>query len=185
MRKIAFAGFFALTLLGLSGYTIDTTEKKPGELPFAFSETGEYSARIYNKKAIFEFSIPVRDKWEWYSFAKGQEYSWNVVIDKYSIGFFLFCPSGTIMPESGSFQELLAAGQFSVFESEANGTCSVIQGIDISGKVNKEGNMLIIEVLGEDIVQNIFSSKPKSCRFKSVIEGETKFEASVSFQYRE
>lgn len=138
---------------------------------FAFGQdkssgTGEFQAVVGRAEATFVFPIKPQRRYEWSS--GGLQYTWHVKIKNrnrnYDVGYYLFTPMGATPPESGSFQDLLDNGQFSVWKGSSVAR-SVVEEVSVAGFASEQQDKLTIKVTGRKAIQLLFSGKPQSVVF--------------------
>ena len=117
-----------------------------------------------------EFAIPIKNidqKWVWgVTEADTCEYSWQVTInagnDVYQLGFTYFNPDAAKM--TGSFADLLGAGQTDIWKLEDDGL-----GASNVGSLNAstDGKRLLFVVEDQIWVEHLFSDKPQTVTFET------------------
>jgi hypothetical protein len=141
--------------------------------------TGPYTATVKSDEARFTLPAPQRPEWKWRqpeTKENAQEYRMDVSVKNggsdFTFGFYLWKRGGA-KPGTGSFSELLAAGQQSVFErsSAARGFSLVPDG---GVNVSERGDTLLITISGRKNVARLFSGRPAYVTFKLVVPGEAK-----------
>jgi hypothetical protein len=129
------------------------------------------SATIKQNRAEFWFPVASANavqKWGT-SPVNRMEYSWFVVFpDKsatYEIGYSLFI-SDRNQPTTGSFEELLAAGQKNVWRLKPEGGGEVVQ--EVEGiQVRRRDDGLVIELTDADLLQKLRDARPAQLTFKT------------------
>jgi hypothetical protein len=135
---------------------------------------GPYTAVVKKDEARFTLPAPQRPEWKWRrpeTRENAQEYRMDVTVrnegTEYTFGFYVWKRAGA-RPGKGSFSDLLAAGQKSVFGRDASGRgFSLIR--DAGVKVGERGDTLLITVSGRENVARLFSGKPAEVTFKIVV----------------
>jgi len=107
-------------------------------------------------------------QWSWHSPAtddNAAEYAWQARIgDQYLIGFQLFkFPDSK--PATGSFADLLKAGQSDVAEITSMGG-RVIRGV--TPALSGERDQLVVELTDKDIIAKLFASRPRTVVIETV-----------------
>jgi hypothetical protein len=128
-----------------------------------------FTALVTKNEARFVLPVPVRSEWKWRQPAtidNAQEYRFDVSVEnegrKFNFGFYLWKRAGATQ-ESGSFSDLIRAGQQSVFGRPPEGMTPLIKDAGIKVKLDK--NMLIIVIRGQKNVERLFSSRPAEVTF--------------------
>lgn len=119
---------------------------------------------------LAEFRIPIDRQsgptWNWNRAETPDnegEYTWQVAVPaaerRYSFGFYLYKLPGS-KPAHGNLQDLLKAGQASVFREDAQGTGTLVQNAAI--QVSAEGSWITIRISDGQLIHKIFGSHPES-----------------------
>jgi hypothetical protein len=147
-----------------------------------------FTALVTNNEARFVLPVPVRSEWKWRQPATKdnmQEYRLDVGVEnegrKFNFGFYLWKRAGATQ-ESGSFSDLIRAGQQSVFGRTPAGMNSIIRDAGIKVKLDK--NMLIITIRGEKNVERLFSGRPSEVTFEIKVPDETPTKKTVPVVYQ-
>lgn len=148
-----------------------------------------FTAFVSKKEARFVFPVPVRSEWKWRqpeTKDNMQEYRMDVGVEnegrKYSFGFYLWKRAGAT-PASGSFADLIRAGQKSVFGRTSAGMNSIIRDAGINTKLDK--NMLVITIRGQENVERLFSAHPADVTFEIKVPDETPTKKTVMVTYQD
>ena len=148
----------------------------------------QYSATVSKSEAVFVMPIEVRDKWTWQradTRPNAQEYRMDVTLkneDKeYTFGFYLWRRANA-RSTSGSFNDLIAAGQKSLFERSESRLMTIIHGADV--KVKVKDNRLEISVHRGDDLKRLFSSHPTEVTFKIKYPDSPEVMQKVSIVYQ-
>jgi hypothetical protein len=130
----------------------------------------QFSATVSKSEAVFVMPFEERDKWFWRradTRPNQQEYRMDVTLknqDKeYTFGFYLW-KRADARPGSGSFKDLIAAGQKSLFERSASGLMTIVRDADV--KVKVKDNHLEISLKDSADLQRLFSGHPTEAIFK-------------------
>ena len=130
----------------------------------------QFSATVSKSEAVFVMPVEVRDRWEWQradTRPNAREYRMDVTLkneDKeYTFGFYLWRRAGA-RSGSGSFKDLIAAGQKSLFERSESRLMTIIHGADV--KVKTKDNRLEISVHDGNDLKRLFSGHPTEATFK-------------------
>lgn len=125
--------------------------------------------------AVAEFKIPLQrpanDAWTWNRAGTSDdsnEYSWTVTVKngtaQYSFGYYLYKFPGS--PEArGQLQDLLKAGQASVFKEDAEGHGERLP--DAKVAVTVENEAILVRLTNPDLVRLIFSDHPETVAIHS------------------
>jgi len=153
---------FSLLLLLSTHWLLADDVRKPD------NETA--TATVFADKCQFVFPIEDMERaWKWgVSPANYCEYSWMVTINgddaKYQVGLSYFNPDA--IPQSGSFDQLLATGQADVWKLEADGNgASYVEGVRVN--CESKGDTLRITVENKAWIKRLFGKEPKSVRFET------------------
>jgi len=122
-----------------------------------------------------EFRIPLQspanDVWTWNRAGtpdNAGEYSWTVTakngIGQYSFGFYLYKLPGS-HEARGHIQDLLRAGQASVFKEDAEGRGEILP--DAKVKVTVENAAIVVRITNPDLVRLIFRDHPETAAIHS------------------
>jgi hypothetical protein len=148
-----------------------------------------FTALVTKAEAQFIMPVPVRSEWRWRqpeTKDNMQEYRFDVSVEnagrKYAFGFYLWKRTGAT-PESGSFSDLIRAGQKSVFGRTPAGMNSIIHDAGIKTKL--EQNMLIIAIRGKENVERLFSARPSEVTFEIKMPGEAPTRKTVAVVYQD
>jgi hypothetical protein len=140
---------------------------------------------------LVEFKIPLEQAagttWNW-NRAETQdndcEYMWRVAIKKgsegYSFGFYLYKFPGS-KPARGELQDLLSAGQASVFREDAAGHGDLIENGRV--KVSTEDGRIVLRITDAALIRTIFGSRPEAVTINTRAIGSN-FEI-VKIEYRD
>lgn len=151
---------------------------------------GPFTAVVKADEAQFTLPAPQRPEWKWRrpeTRDNAQEYRMDVSIKsgetEYTFGFYLWKRAGS-KPGTGSFSELLKAGQRSVFERPASARgFSLIPDMDV--KVSERGDTLLITISGRGSVARLFNGKPSNVTFKIVVPGDDPKWKTVPVRYED
>jgi hypothetical protein len=122
-----------------------------------------------------EFRIPLQrpanDVWTWNraeTADNASEYSWAVTAKsaatQYFFGFFLYKFPGS-REAHGSIQDLLKAGQNSVFREEADGHGGLLT--DAKVEVTVEDKAIVVRLTNPELVRLIFRDRPETVEIHS------------------
>jgi hypothetical protein len=96
------------------------------------------------------------------------EYSWAVTAKngtaQYSFGFYLYKLPGSRVTR-GNIQDLLKAGQVSVFEEDAEGRGGMLP--DAKVEVTVENSTIVVRITNPDLVRLIFRDHPDTAAIHS------------------
>ena len=117
-----------------------------------------------------EFKIPLQPPangvWTWNRAGtpdNAGEYSWNVTARngtaQYSFGFYLYKFPGS-SEARGRIQDLLKAGQASVFKEDAEGRGEILP--DAKVAVTVENAAIVVRITNPDLVRLIFRDRPET-----------------------
>jgi len=122
-----------------------------------------------------EFKIPLQrpanDVWTWNRADtpdNAGEYSWTVTAKngtaQYSFGFYLYKFPGS-REARGQIQDLLKAGQASVFKEDADGRGGILP--DAKVAVTVENAAIVVRITNPDLVHLIFRDRPDTAAIHS------------------
>jgi hypothetical protein len=122
-----------------------------------------------------EFKIPPRppanDVWTWNRADtpdNAGEYSWTVTAKnrtgQYSFGFYLYKFPGS-REARGHIQDLLKAGQASVFKEDAEGRGEILP--DAKVAVTVENTAIVVRITNQNLVRLIFRDRPETAAVHS------------------
>lgn len=156
-------------------------------VPHAFASDRESGHRAFVTSDAAEFYFPIsRTKlYEWCP--GGIAYSWTVTFRNkrktFEFGFFLFTAMGASPCETGNLSEMLNAGQFSVFEG-AGKSRAVVPHIRVEHHITPDGRALKIRISGSDNIGLMFSERPRTVIFSSIVGGKAAPKQKVPVTYR-
>jgi hypothetical protein len=161
----------------------------PGRQTDNLSTLAPFTALVTSKEAQFILPVPARPRWRWRlpeTTDNMQEYRLDVGVEnegrKYNFGFYLWKRAGAT-PDSGSFSELMRAGQLSVFGRTPAGMNSIIRDAGIKTKLDKD--MLIIAIRGKENVARLFSAHPAEVTFEIKVPDEAPMRKTVQVVYQD
>jgi hypothetical protein len=122
-----------------------------------------------------EFKIPLQpranDVWTWNRADtpyNAGEYSWTVTAKngtaQYSFGFYLYKLPGS-HEARGHIQDLLKAGQASIFKEDAEGRGEILP--DAKVAVTVENAAIVVRITNPDLVRLIFRDRPETAAIDS------------------
>ena len=122
-----------------------------------------------------EFKIPLQrpanEVWTWNRAEtpdNAGEYSWTVTAKngtaQYSFGFYLYKLPGS-REARGQIQDLLKAGQASVFKEDAEGRGEILP--DAKVAVTVENGAIAVRITNPDLVRLIFRDRPETAAIHS------------------
>jgi hypothetical protein len=117
-----------------------------------------------------EFKIPLQQHadqvWTWNRADtpdNDNEYSWTVTARtgtaQYSFGFYLYKLPGS-QEAHGPLQDLLNAGQNSVFKEDAEGRGELVK--DAKVEVTAENGSILVRITNPELIRSIFSDRPRT-----------------------
>jgi hypothetical protein len=148
-----------------------------------------FTATVKKHEARFVLPVPIRPEWKWRqpeTKANAQEYRFDVSVEnegqKYAFGFYLWKRAGAAA-ESGSFSDLIRAGQKSVFGRTPQGMNSIIRDAGIRTRLDKD--VLVISIQGQKNVERLFSGRPPEVTFEIKMPDETPTKKTVAVVYQD
>lgn len=131
-------------------------------------------ASVRDDQAQFTFPIKPQLIWEWCDGGgAGMPYGWNVKVanggNRYEFGFSMFSTQGAGRCHRGNFEKLLASGQFGAWKVTGDGG-SMVQGAQVRYVISDDGKLLHIVLNDGKSIGLLFSGKPKTVTFESVID---------------
>jgi hypothetical protein len=138
-----------------------------------------------------EFRIPLTRSmsgiWKWYQATtedNALEYAWEVSVNNgtgsYQCGFYLYKFPG-LRERQGQMQDLLRAGQISVFESDAKGRGRILSAAQVT--VSVDNDAILIRIPDAALVRLMFRDRPETARVRTRTP-EATFE-TLPMTYRE
>ena len=131
--------------------------------------TGTITATVAEFKIPFQ--PPANDVWTWNHADtpdNAGEYSWTVIAKngtaQYSFGFYLYKLPGS-REARGHIQDLLKAGQASVFKEDAEGRGEILP--DAKVAVTVENSAIVVRITNPDLVRLIFRDLPDTAAIHS------------------
>ena len=100
---------------------------------------------------------------------------------QYDFGFYLWKRPGAT-PQSGDLDDLISAGQKSLFERVETHRNQIIRGANV--KVRLKDGSVVITVSGKGDMARLFSSRPAEVTFEITIPGEPTVSRNVPITYR-
>ena len=117
------------------------------------------------------FQPPANDVWTWNRADtpdNAAEYSWTVTAKngtaQYSFGFYLYKLPGS-REARGRIQDLLKAGQASVFKEDAEGRGEMLP--DARVAITVENEAIVMRIANPDLVRLIFRDRPETAAIHS------------------
>lgn len=136
------------------------------------AEEASPSATVSAQLGQFYFPIKnITRQWEWQAApANACEYNWSVSLplgdETYQLGFSRFCVDPKAK-EVGTFEELIASGQVSIWKKNAKGGASLEQSLTrITAK--RQGDGLLIELKEPKLLAKLLAERPATLGFESV-----------------
>jgi hypothetical protein len=138
-----------------------------------------------------EFSIPLagptNTRWNWYLNATSEdalEYQWGIRVrasdSEYEFGFLLFKFPGS-SAATGSLEDLLKAGQATVWKNGSDGSSSAI--LDARVSVSARDGALLVRITDPAVVHRIFGGHPATARAVSKTPGAAETTREVAILY--
>lgn len=138
-----------------------------------------------------EFSIPLAKptnvRWNWYLSATREdalEYQWGIRVrasdSEYEFGFFLFKFPGS-SAATGSLEDLLNAGQATLWKTDSDGSSSAI--LDARVSVSERDGAVQVRITDPAVVDRIFGSRPATARAVSKTPGAAEATHEVKILY--
>ncbi|HEX6648455.1 MAG TPA: hypothetical protein VF075_02910 [Pyrinomonadaceae bacterium] len=148
----------------------------------------QFTAVVGKSEASFSLPVQQRMLWRWNQPGtpdNAREYRMDMTLKnegkEYNFGFYLWKHPGA-SPKSGSFTDLLRAGQKSLFEPSQSGRMTIVR--DANVKVKTEGDRLVITVHGDKDLERLFSSRPTEVIFKIKYPHEAAISQTVPIVYQ-
>lgn len=148
----------------------------------------QFTAVVGKSEASFSLPVQQRARWSWNQPGtrdNAREYQMDMTLkneDKeYTFGFYLWKHPGA-SPKSGTFSDLIAAGQKSLFERSQSRLMTIVR--DANVRVKNEGDHLVITVRGDKDLQRLFSSRPSEVIFKIKYPDEAPISQTVPIVYQ-
>jgi hypothetical protein len=157
--------------------------------PETKDNTQEYRTAIVKAdEAQFTLPAPQQRELKWRqpeTKDNTQEYRMDVTVKnggtEYTFGFYLWKRAGA-EPAQGSFSELLAAGQKSLFERPPSASGLAL--VPNAGlKVSERSDTLLITISGRNNVARLFSGKPSDVTFTITVPGHSPRRELVPVRY--
>jgi hypothetical protein len=154
MTKFLFSSVLALSFLP----TVAQAQK-----PSA-SHATQNKATVSNTEATFVFPLSPKRQYEWFS--GGLQYTRHINVAnngrRYEFGFYLFMPMGATPAGRGDLQQLITAGQCSIWSRS-----KALQILPIECSTNQAQDRVIVKLSGDQAVRRFFSGKPRYVTFTS------------------
>ncbi len=148
----------------------------------------QFTAVVGKSEASFSLPVQQRDHWSWNQPGtrdNAREYRMDMTLKnegkEYSFGFYLWKHPGA-SPKSGSFSDLLSAGQKSLFERSQSRLMTIVHGANV--RVKNEGDRLVITVRGDKDLERLFSSRPAEVIFKIKYPDEAEISQTIPIVYQ-
>ena len=138
-----------------------------------FAQSPKSTGTITATSAEFRIPLqrPANDAWTWNRADTPDgdlEYSWTVTAKsgsaQYSFGFYLYKFPGS-RESRGQIQDLLKAGQASVFKEDAEGRGEILRDAKVSVTVEK--GAIVVRITNSDLVRLIFRDRPETVAIHS------------------
>ena len=151
-------------------------------------DVAQFTAVVGKSEASLSLPVQSRDRWSWNQRGtrdNAREYRMDVTVKndgkEYTFGFYLWKHPGA-SPKSGSFSDLIAAGQKSLFERTEPGKMTIVR--DAKVRVKSKGDRIVITVRGDKDLQRLFSSRPAEVIFKIKYPDEAEISQTVPIVYQ-
>ena len=161
---------------------------KTSRLVESHREAPAYTAVVTDSTAAFVLPIPEKARWDWNlptTLNNKSEYRWDIETANngrtYELGFYKFKFAG-LEPARGTVEELIEAGQESLWESKPAGGSDVVASPGVSATPLAPGRVLI-SVVGRANVARVFSSRPSEVDVVVVTPGEPEIERTIPVVY--
>ena len=148
----------------------------------------QFTAVVGKSEASFWLPVQPRVLWRWNQPGtpdNAREYRMDMTLKnegkEYNFGFYLWKHPGA-SPKSGSFTDLLRAGQKSLFEPNQSGRITIVR--DANVKVKTDGDRLLITVHGDKDLERLFSSRPTEVIFRIKYPHEAEISQTVPIVYQ-
>lgn len=152
-------------------------------------DAAQFSAVVSRNEGVFTLPIQPKKSWSWRRPETGdnkQEYRMDVTVknaDKdYTFGFYLWKRAGA-QAGSGSLNDLISAGQKSLFERIEPRRMTIVREADV--KVKVKGDQLVISLHGHNHLKRLFSSRPVEAIFKIKFPNEPEITQTIPIVYQE
>jgi len=139
--------------------------------PATAQEFGPFSAVVAPTEARFTFPIPKKEIWKWNregTRVDAREFQWEIMVKNagvtYAFGYSIYKYQHS-KPTEGSFRELIAHGQETLWKVKENGSASAIREAGIWVRP-EEDDRLVIWVLDKSTRDELFSTRPDSVTFR-------------------
>jgi len=156
-------------------------------LPLA-QDVAQFTAVVGKSEASLTLPVESRDRWSWHQSGirdNAREYRMDVTVKndgkEYTFGFYLWKHPGA-SPKSGSLNDLISAGQKSLFERTEPGRMTIVRDADV--RVKSKGDRVVITVRGDKDLQRLFSSRPTEVTFKIKYPDEAEVSQTVPVVYQ-
>jgi hypothetical protein len=147
-----------------------------------------YSAVVTPKEATFTIPVKQRDRWTWHrgdTRDNQEEYRMDVTVknegNEYTFGFYLWKFHGA-SPGSGDLNDLISAGQKSLFERTQSRLMRIVK--DARVKVTLKGDVVVISLRDKDYLKRLFSSKSADVLIKVKIPEDPDISETVPVTYK-
>jgi hypothetical protein len=148
----------------------------------------QFTAVVGKSEASFSLPVQQRARWSWNQAGtrdNAREYRMDMTLKnegkEYTFGFYLWKRPGA-SPKSGSFSDLISAGQKSLFERSQSRLMTIIHGANV--RVKNEGDRLVITVRGDKDLQRLFSSRPAEVIFKIKYPDQAEISQTIPIVYQ-
>jgi hypothetical protein len=138
-----------------------------------FAQSPQSTGTVTGTTAEFKIPLqsPANDVWIWNRADtpdNAGEYSWTVTAKnrtaRYSFGFYLYKLPGS-WEARGHIQDLLKAGQASVFKEDADGHGEILPAAKVG--VTVENAAIVVRITNPDLVRLIFRDRPETAAINS------------------
>src|SRR6185503_2153380 len=116
-------------------------------------DDAQYTAVVGKSEASLSLPVQSKDRWSWNQPGtrdNAREYRMDVTVKndgkEYTFGFYLWKHPGA-SPKSGSFGDLISAGQKSLFERTEARRMTIVREAEV--RVKSKGDRLVITVRGD------------------------------------
>lgn len=151
-------------------------------------EAPPFTAIVTDSTAAFVLPIPDRAEWVWAAEEtpnNAPEYHWEIgVVNEgmdYQFGFWVF-KHPSLRPTRGSLDDLVEAGQESLWQANPDGGSSAVRSAGVHVVALAPGRVLI-SVEGSENVARVFSSRPREAVVVVASPGEPVLERTVEITY--
>lgn len=136
-----------------------------------FAQSQKSSGTVTTNSAEFTIPLQAHAVWKWQRADtpdNQNEYLWSITARsgavQYSFGFYLYKLPGS-RESQGSLQDLLEAGQKSLFKEDAGGRGELVQDAEV--EVTAENGSIMVRIMNPNWIRRVFHDRPETVSIRT------------------